>query len=154
MPSCCETNRTHRGDSIRSNPTDAIQPLRRAVDQGLQQFRDSRATCQAGTLSGPECEQVRSASLLRGECQDTHRASLHWIWQYPGAFGSRPCAPNDPSPPKFDTAEVSLCDERPPSGPWMIGYSIPRASETRVWFHAFAIMHLAQQRKGECRLAP
>src|SRR5271156_7257652 len=60
----------------------------------------------------------------------------------PIALGSRPCAPKDPSPPKFDTAAVSLCDERPPSGPWMIGYSIPRASETRVWFHAFAILAL------------
>src|ERR1700743_2261190 len=48
------------------------------------------------------------------------------------AFGSRPCAPKDPRPPKFDTAAVSLWDEKPPSGPWMIGYSIARVSETRV----------------------
>src|SRR6267154_5723129 len=70
------------------------------------------------------------------------------------ALGSSPGAPNDPSPPKFDTAAVSLCDERPPSGPRMIGYSIPRTLETRVWFHAFAIMPPRTRKKGRVSLAP
>src|SRR5215470_13351222 len=33
------------------------------------------------------------------------------------ASGSKPCAPNDPSPPKLETAAVNLCDDKPPSGP-------------------------------------
>src|SRR5476649_2101734 len=33
------------------------------------------------------------------------------------ASGGKLCAPNDPSPPKLDTAAVNLCDDNPPSGP-------------------------------------
>src|SRR5712664_465142 len=33
------------------------------------------------------------------------------------ASGGKPCAPNDPSPPKLETAAVNLCDDSPPSGP-------------------------------------
>ena len=33
------------------------------------------------------------------------------------ASGAKPCAPNDPSPPKFETAAVNFCDDNPPSGP-------------------------------------
>src|SRR6202790_25087 len=60
------------------------------------------------------------------------------------ADGARPCAPKEPSPPKFDTAAVRRCEEKPPSGPWMIGYSIPSLFVTRVLFHAefrFAIVN-------------
>src|ERR1700746_2423892 len=32
------------------------------------------------------------------------------------ASGAKPCAPNDPSPPKLETAAVSLYDDSPPSG--------------------------------------
>src|SRR5580658_6183877 len=59
------------------------------------------------------------------------------------AVGARPCAPKEPRPPKFDTAAVRRCEEKPPSGPWMIGYSMPSWLETRVLFHAefgFAII--------------
>src|SRR5580700_3913904 len=52
------------------------------------------------------------------------------------AAGLRPCAPNDPRPPKFETAAVNRWVDRPPSGPWIIGYSMPRRDETRVWFHS------------------
>jgi hypothetical protein len=37
------------------------------------------------------------------------------------ADGSRLSAPNEPNPPKLETAAVSLCEERPPRGPWMMG---------------------------------
>src|SRR5580704_7426462 len=63
----------------------AIQPFRHAFHQRVQKLRDSLAMCEVGTLSGPECEQVRSVSLLRGECQATHKYPLQWIWQYLGA---------------------------------------------------------------------
>jgi hypothetical protein len=33
------------------------------------------------------------------------------------ASGAKACAPNDPSPPKLETAAVNLCDDNPPSGP-------------------------------------
>src|SRR5712671_2693490 len=33
------------------------------------------------------------------------------------ASGAKPCAPNDPSPPKLETAAVNFCDDNPPSGP-------------------------------------
>src|SRR5256886_17705612 len=33
------------------------------------------------------------------------------------APGVRLCAPNDPSPPKLETAAVNFCDDNPPSGP-------------------------------------
>jgi hypothetical protein len=33
------------------------------------------------------------------------------------ASGDNEWAPNDPRPPKFDTAAVNRCDESPPSGP-------------------------------------
>jgi hypothetical protein len=33
------------------------------------------------------------------------------------ASGARPCAPNEPSPPKLETAAVSRCEDSPPSGP-------------------------------------
>src|SRR5580658_8509685 len=65
-------------------------------------------------------------------------ATTSWI-----AVGARPCAPKEPRPPKFDTAAVRGCAEKPPSGPWMIGYSMPSWLETRVLFHAefgFAII--------------
>src|ERR1700729_564306 len=67
------------------------------------------------------------------------------------AFGSRLSAPKDPSPPKFDTAAVSLCDDKPPSGPWMIGYSIPRVDATRVWFHVFGIRPSREEEAGRSR---
>ena len=31
--------------------------------------------------------------------------------------GARLCAPNDPSPPKLETAAVNRCDDKPPRGP-------------------------------------
>jgi hypothetical protein len=51
------------------------------------------------------------------------------------AEGLRPCAPKEPRPPKFETAAVNHCVDRPPRGPWIIEYSIPRREETRVSFH-------------------
>src|SRR5581483_1906032 len=33
------------------------------------------------------------------------------------ASGARLSAPNDPSPPKFETAAVNLCEGSPPKGP-------------------------------------
>src|SRR5438445_3355337 len=48
------------------------------------------------------------------------------------ASGSRECAPNDPSPPKLETAAVSLCEDSPPSGPWMRGYLIPSFAVIRL----------------------
>ena len=33
------------------------------------------------------------------------------------ASGAMLCAPNEPSPPKFETDAVSLSDDNPPSGP-------------------------------------
>ena len=33
------------------------------------------------------------------------------------AEGFKPCAPNDPSPPKLETAADSLCEDKPPKGP-------------------------------------
>src|SRR5580658_1667571 len=70
-------------------------------------------------------------------------ATTSWI-----ADGARPCAPKEPRPPKFDTAAVRGWEEKPPSGPWMIGYSIPSLFETRVLFHAefrFAIIKMGRR---------
>src|SRR6202790_2715367 len=35
--------------------------------------------------------------------------------------GDKPTSPNDPSPPKLETAAVNFCDDNPPSGPRMTG---------------------------------
>src|SRR5262249_44582053 len=51
------------------------------------------------------------------------------------AEGLKPCAPKEPRPPKCETVAVNRCVDRPPRGPWMIGYSIPRLEEIRVLFH-------------------
>jgi hypothetical protein len=53
----------------------------------LQQLEDSWVLCQVGALTGPECEQVSSAGLLRRKGEVTHEGTLQWIRQY---FGSRP----------------------------------------------------------------
>ena len=36
---------------------------------------------------------------------------------FDGCPASEMSAPNDPSPPKLETAAVNLCDDNPPSGP-------------------------------------
>src|SRR5579859_4251714 len=56
------------------------------------------------------------------------------------ALGSRLCAPNEPRPPKLDTAAVSLCDEKPPSGPWIRGYSIPGSRHNTPLYFALQIL--------------
>jgi hypothetical protein len=47
------------------------------------------------------------------------------------ASGAKEWAPSDPRPPKFDTAAVNFCDDSPPSGPWIRGYSIPSVEVNR-----------------------
>src|SRR3984893_3385886 len=110
-------------------------------------------------MCGARCERARrnaAASELHASASsiETHRfiANGFAVSERISAIassiasGSRPCAPNDASPPKLATAAARLCDDRPPRGPWSIGYSIRRIFETRVGFHAFAIM---QSRKKE-----
>src|SRR4051812_44980264 len=80
-----EPGRLHVADPApaahrRKHPSDAIQPFRSAFHKRSQKFRNSWTTCQVGTLSGPQREQVRSASLLRGEYQAAHKNPLQWIW--------------------------------------------------------------------------
>ena len=36
---------------------------------------------------------------------------------HPDALGARPCAPKRAKAPKLETAAVSRCEEKPPSGP-------------------------------------
>ncbi len=48
------------------------------------------------------------------------------------ASGAFECAPNEPRPPKLETAAVNCWEESPPSGPWISGYSMPRREVSRV----------------------
>jgi hypothetical protein len=118
---------------------------------------------QSASMCGERCDRARwnaAASDVRASASsiETHKfiANGFAVSERISAitssitFGSRPCAPNGPSPPKFDTAAVSLCDESPPSGPWMIGYSIPRTSERGFDSMLSSSCHLAQERRGEC----
>src|SRR5579883_2056595 len=69
------------------------------------------------------------------------------------ALGAKPCAPNEPSPPKFETAAVSCCVANPPSGPWMMGYSIPRREVRRVAGQVGRSVSLLTGRKPDCVVA-
>lgn len=83
----------------------------------------------------PRCDLHRppSSPEIRGKRFRCERANLRG--NIADCTGFEPMgAPNEPSPPKFETAAVSLCEEKPPSGPWMTGYSMTRISATRVCF--------------------
>src|ERR1700722_4511283 len=76
-----------------------------------------RANCSAVDVNAPSSSSDTHRLIANGFGVSDRISAM----TAPIDSGLMPSAPNDPRPPKFDTAAVNRWDERPPNGPWMIG---------------------------------